>query len=52
MGATSGIDTRGGDCSVELTTQGVASNADLTSYFVAAFDVQYILEDGVLKQAF
>ena len=52
MGATSGIDTRGGDCSVELTTTGVASIADLTSYFVACFDVQYILEDGVLKQAF
>lgn len=52
MGATSGIDTRGGDCSVELTTTGVTSTADLTSYFVAAFDVQYILEDGVLKQAF
>jgi len=52
MGATSGIDTRGGDCSVELTTTGVASTADLTSYFVACFDVQYILEDGVLKQAF
>ena len=52
MGATSGIDTRGGDVSAELTTTGVTSTADLTSYFVAAFDVQYILEDGVLKQAF
>ena len=52
MQATSGIDTRGGDCSVELTTTGVTSTADLTSYFVACFDVQYILEDGVLKQAF
>ena len=52
MGATSGIDTRGGDCSAELTTTSVATTVDLTSYFVACFDVQYILEDGVLKQAF
>lgn len=52
MNATSGIDTRGGDVSAELTTTGVTSSADLTSYFVACFDVQYILEDGVLKQAF
>ena len=52
MGAISGIDTRGGDIQAELETTSVATTVDMSTYFVASFDVIYMLEDGVLKLSF
>lgn len=50
--AISGVDTRGGDISVQLETSGVATLANMDTFFVGIFDVIYMLEDGVLKLSF
>jgi len=50
--AISGVDTRGGDISVQLATSGVASAVNMDTFFVGIFDVIYMLEDGVLKLSF
>ena len=50
--AISGVDTRGGDISVQLSTSGVASAVNMDTFFVGIFDCVYMLEDGVLKLSF
>jgi hypothetical protein len=50
--AISGVDTRGGDISVQLETSSVATLANMDTFFVGIFDVIYMLEDGVLKLSF
>jgi hypothetical protein len=50
--AISGVDTRGGDISVQLETSSVATLVNMDTFFVGIFDVIYMLEDGVLKLSF